>query len=227
MSNLNPTSQPSQDKQVETSLQVSTPHQLDPIAIGWQVEGIAPWRRELSSRIVRAVTDSLRFGVNHFFAALNTLNGLFFALAFGAPLIAWLGVGWFYQKVFQACHLLCVQNHDHSFSLFGYQMPFCERCLALYGSMFVGGIAFRLGQLNPRLPIVGLKFKRLPFWGVFLTSLPIAVDGFSQMFGWRQSNWELRLLTGAIFGTGVIWYLYPQIADKLRAAQRIIASDHA
>ena len=40
----------------------------------------------------------------------------------------------------------------------------------------------------------------------------------TQLFGLRESNWELRTLTGVIFGLGVCWFLLPQIqsADGVR-----------
>jgi uncharacterized membrane protein len=198
------------------------PPDFDPVAIGMRVEGIAPWRRRLSERIIAWVVGSLRFGAIRFFWLLNGLNLLLFSLAFLAPLLAWQGWTWFYQKVFQACHLLCVQNHEHSFSLFGYQMPLCERCLALYGSMFFGGVAYQLARVHPQAWFA-FKLKRLPLWGVVLTSLPIAIDGFTQMFGWRESNWGLRLFTGALFGLGFIWYLYPQLSDKLNLLKKVVS----
>lgn len=219
-----------QVEQTQTGEQLP-PHQtrpgVDPVAIGLQIEGISPWRRELSGRIVSGVVASIRCVTQRFFWALNGLNALMFGLAFLAPLLAAQGWGWFYQKIFQACHLVCVQDHNHSFSLFGYQMPLCERCLALYGSMFLGGVAFQVAQAQPRRFNFDLKLKRLPFWGLVLMSLPIALDGFSQMFGWRQSNWELRLLTGAIFGSGIVWYVYPQLADRLQMAKKLVSSDRA
>jgi len=221
---VNPASlQPGPNLTTEPASPVVARPRLDPIAIGLRVEGIAPWRQQLSNRIVNGFMGSLRLLAMRFFWLLNGLNGLLFGLAFAAPLLAWLGAGWLYQQVFRACHLLCVQDHEHSFSLFGYQMPFCERCLALYGTMFVGGVAYQIGRTHPTLWT--LRLRQLPFWGMLVACLPIALDGFSQMWGWRQSNWELRLLTGAIFGGGVVWYLYPQIADKLPGLKKLVASD--
>ncbi len=220
---VNPAPQASSNLAAAPDPEVVARPRLDPVAIGLRVEGIAPWRQELSNRVVNSLVGSLRLVAIRFFWLLNGLNGVLFGLAFAAPLLAWLGAGWLYQQVFRACHLLCVQDHEHSFTLFGYQMPFCERCLALYGSMFAGGIAYQIGRTQPQ--IFRPKLRRLPFWGMLVACLPIAIDGFSQMWGWRQSNWELRLLTGAIFGSGVVWYLYPQIADKLQSLKKLVARD--
>lgn len=189
---------------------------LDPVAIGWQMDGISPWRRNLSNYVVNGISRTGRLLSKRFYWLLNGLNGLLFGLAFATPFLAWLGFGWFYQKFFQLCHIICVQNHNHSFYLFGLQMPLCQRCTALYGSMFLSGLAYQISRARPNWPVFSFKLPRLPFWGVVLLSLPIAIDGFTQLFGWRESNWELRLLTGALFGLGIVWHLYPQLSNQLR-----------
>jgi len=35
------------------------------------------------------------------------------------------------------------------------------------------------------------------------------------MFGLRESNWELRLLTGALFGMAVSWFILPLMQRTL------------
>ena len=39
----------------------------------------------------------------------------------------------------------------------------------------------------------------------------MAMDGFTQLFGWRESSAELRTLTGALFGAASVWLIYPRI----------------
>jgi uncharacterized membrane protein len=39
----------------------------------------------------------------------------------------------------------------------------------------------------------------------------MALDGFTQLFCYRESNWELRLLTGALFGLASAWLAYPRL----------------
>ena len=41
---------------------------------------------------------------------------------------------------------------------------------------------------------------------------PMAVDGLTQLGGWRESIWELRLATGVLFGLASAWLLYPRFA---------------
>ncbi len=39
----------------------------------------------------------------------------------------------------------------------------------------------------------------------------MAVDGFTQLVGWRESTVELRTLTGALFGAASVWLIYPRV----------------
>ena len=58
---------------------------------------------------------------------------------------------------------------------------------------------------------------RAPSLKVYLLFLiPIAVDGLTQLFGWRESNWLLRTVTGAIFGAASVWLAYPYVEDAMQ-----------
>ena len=72
--------------------------------------------------------------------------------------------------------------------------------------MFLGSLVFVLSK--KRLP-------GIPWWIWVLMLLPMAWDGTTQMFGWRESTWELRLLTGTLFGLGNIWFVLPLIQKML------------
>jgi uncharacterized membrane protein len=88
----------------------------------------------------------------------------------------------------------------------GWKVALCERDVAIYGSMLVAGMVFAL--LRGRV-------RRLPLPVFVLFVVPIAVDGLSQLFGLRTSNWWLRTLTGALFGVGVVWLVYPYIQESM------------
>ena len=45
--------------------------------------------------------------------------------------------------------------------------------------------------------------------------LPMAIDGTTQMFGLRESTWELRVLTGTLFGLGNVWFALPLIQKTI------------
>jgi uncharacterized membrane protein/glutaredoxin len=97
----------------------------------------------------------------------------------------------------------------------GYKMAFCERDVAIYGGMFVAGLAFALfGRRMKPLPIVA--------W-VIIGILPIAIDGGTQIlqgfpivgFLGRESTPFLRTLTGALFGMSNVAFAYPYLQESM------------
>src|SRR5688572_31642737 len=65
----------------------------------------------------------------------------------------------------------------------GYKMAFCERDTAIYLAVLLAGLAY--GRLRDRLPSLGIVA-----YGLLI--LPMALDAFTQVFGWRESTPELR-----------------------------------
>ena len=83
----------------------------------------------------------------------------------------------------------------------GWKMGFCERDLAIYVGLLVVGLIFaRRRDMRPAGFFV---------YGVLI--LPMAVDGFTQLFGWRESTWELRTVTGLLFGLASAWLVLPRL----------------
>jgi uncharacterized membrane protein len=110
--------------------------------------------------------------------------------------------------------------------LLGYKTALCQRDMAIFGALFFGGVLFAI--LRKRYTI-----KPLPFlWFVIIGMGPIALDGFSQLFGYygellpfldffalRESPPMVRTLTGAWFGFCVAWLTLPAIDRSVRANQ--------
>jgi uncharacterized membrane protein len=105
----------------------------------------------------------------------------------------------------------------------GYKTALCERDMAIYGFVLLGGLLY--GLLRRRMTI-----KPLPLWAFLLFGLgPIALDGFSQLFSQylvvlapalealplRESTPLLRTLTGAMFGFALVWLTYPYIDQSM------------
>jgi uncharacterized membrane protein len=44
----------------------------------------------------------------------------------------------------------------------------------------------------------------------------MAIDGFTQLFGLRSSNWQLRTLTGVLFGVGSAWLALPYLEEAFQ-----------
>jgi uncharacterized membrane protein len=95
---------------------------------------------------------------------------------------------------------------SRSYFLFGHQMAYCERNTAIYAAMAIGGLAYALLRRRGlvSLPVV---------WYVVLI-LPMAIDGFSQLFELRESTWLLRGLTGGLFGAATIWLTFPRLDES-------------
>jgi|SRR5579859_2558105 len=166
--------------------------------------------------------------VRHWPAALNVTLGAFLAGALGAPVLAALGWGAAAEALYAAYHLTCHQWAFRSFFLFGqrgvysqqqladmgfnpfgfvggdglgWKMAFCERDLAIYIGLLVVGLVYaRRRDLRP---------SGFTVYGVLI--LPMAVDGFTQLFGWRESTWELRTATGLLFGLASAWLVLPRL----------------
>jgi uncharacterized membrane protein len=108
----------------------------------------------------------------------------------------------------------------------GYKSALCQRDLAIYGMMLIGGLIY--GVVRRFRPV-----RQLPIWLFVLIGLfPIAWDGFSQLFGYffalipgaeglaalfppRESTPFLRVFTGALLGFALVWLIYPHLEDGL------------
>jgi uncharacterized membrane protein len=90
----------------------------------------------------------------------------------------------------------------------GYKFPVCARDLAIYGAMIVGGLLFPLWK--------GIDNAQLPRMRYFVIALvPIALDGGTQLLGFRTSTNALRLITGFIAGIVVPFYVLPMLNGLL------------
>lgn len=98
----------------------------------------------------------------------------------------------------------------------GYKVAFCERDAAIYGSILLGGLVF--GLLRGHAPRRGQALRKLPIKIYLILLIPMGIDGITQLIGWRESNWLLRLVTGALFGLATIWLAYPYVEDAMNDA---------
>ena len=106
-------------------------------------------------------------------------------------------------------------------SQLGFKMAWCERDAAIYTSMIFAVVLFALSRhwLKP------LDWRIYLF--VFVA--PMAFDGFWQLFTSptallpflpvHESSPELRVITGALFGIGSIWLIFPYLEVAMRDAR--------
>src|SRR5579863_2362730 len=146
------------------------------------------------------------FLYNYWPHILTTVTGLVVAAAFAVPVLSYFGLDSISKPLFYSMHFICAQIPAHSFYIFGHQLGLCARNLSIYGSMFIGSLIFTLSK--KRLP-------GIPWWVWAILILPMAWDGITQMFGLRESTWELRVVTGTLFGLANVLFVLPLIQKTL------------
>ena len=99
----------------------------------------------------------------------------------------------------------------------GWKVAFCERDVAIYGSIFVTGLVY--GVFRKRL---GARRMRVLHFALFL--VPMAIDGVLQLFSGYESTWLMRSLTGAFFGIGAVLFAYPYVNEGFADVRRTINS---
>src|SRR5258708_16400472 len=93
-------------------------------------------------------------------------------------------------------------------------MAFCEGNLGILAGLLAFSLAFGLVQRQ-------LQPASFAQFAVLVS--PIAIDGLTQLVGWRESTWELRIATGVLFGIASAWFLYP----RPFAAARTLPPQHS
>lgn len=97
----------------------------------------------------------------------------------------------------------------------GYKVAFCERDVAIYGGILIGGLIYALVRRRLRpLPLL--------LWFV-LGVIPIGLDGGIQLLSelpfWPLAVYEstplARTLTGAAFGLANVWMAYPYLEESM------------
>ena len=189
------------------------------------------------TRDVVIFLDKLIFQLaKHWLFLANLTWGLYVGLPILAPILMLTGHTWLGNLIHSAYQVACHQMPWRSFFLggpqmvytyeelitlvgsalteryvgdatIGYKVALCQRDVATYGTILLAGLVFEL--VRPRL-------KPLPIWAFVLSLVPMGIDGITQLFGLRESNWQLRVITGALFGLASIWLAYPYLEEGMR-----------
>ena len=83
-----------------------------------------------------------------------------------------------------------------------FKLPVCSRDTAIYLCMLIGLLLLPFFQ-----PIESEEWPSR--WILVAAAIPIAIDGTTQLIGLRESTNFLRLLTGAIIGIVLPFYIVP------------------
>ncbi|MGA7672897.1 MAG: DUF2085 domain-containing protein [Nitrolancea sp.] len=171
------------------------------------MQSTARVRSTREERIILGVDRAIYHIARHWMWLLNTVGVIFVALPLLAPVLMADGHRTLANTIYRPFHLICHQLPERSFHIMGYKMAYCERDFAIYAGLLILGLVY--GASSRKLRPATLKEL-----GIFC--IPIAVDGFTQLFGWRESTWELRVITGSIFAVGVAWLAFPRLEFGFR-----------
>jgi uncharacterized membrane protein len=199
--------------------------------------GVGPRRRALDRLVVGFVDGLVTFIARHWLALANLGLFVFMLPPLLAPLLMAAGYEAPARLIYLAYRATCHQLPTRSYFLLGprpvysveelrpwlnpadpaafvgapelgFKVAFCERDVAIYGTMLLAGLIY--GLLRGRL--------RALDWRLFIILiLPLAVDGTTQLVGLRESDWLLRTVTGALFGAGWVWLAYPRLDRAMEA----------
>jgi len=151
-------------------------------------------------------------GRNKLYLIMLFIEAVWLLGIIGAPFLSSVGLDSLSRSFFASYSRVCHQKAERSIFIFGGQMAVCARCFGIYLGFLVGTIALPMYSKieNVRIPDAKL---------VLLSAIPLAIDGLTQLTGFRESNNELRLLTGFLFGLIVISYLIPLALVRLGACE--------
>lgn len=172
-----------------------------------------PTRSPREERIIIAVDRAIYHIARRWMWVLNTVGAIFVMLPFIAPLLMAAGQRTLADVIYRPFSLICSQIPSHSFHILGYQMADCERCMAIYSGLLLLSVVYSLSKRN---------IRPATLTELVILSLPISIDGFTQLFGWRQSTWELRVITGSLFAIGIAWIAYPRLEAGFHEIVRTI-----
>ena len=94
--------------------------------------------------------------------------------------------------------ILCHRIPERSFHFRNHQFPVCARCTGFYTGLAVFLIYNYFFTVHYSLTLLIMSI---------ILIIPAAADGFTQLFGLRESNNNLRFITGFIGGIGLIIFM--------------------
>lgn len=136
---------------------------------------------------------------------LFLVNSVFFvhvaSLLLAPALVAW-GHGGLAKPIYVFNGLFCHQREDRSFFVLNEKMACCQRCAAIYGAILLTGVFFTIlrGRLQRARPV-----------DLLLLAMPVIVDGGAQLLGIWESSPAARVVSGALLGTAICWWLLPYL----------------
>jgi len=200
-----------------------------------------PGGPQKESALSRAAGDIVIGMARHWLAIFNTAWALYVFVPFLAPIFMHIGWQAPAAAIYAIYSVLCHQLPDHSYFLFGpsfipqapaliaggmqagasllverafignesigWKVALCQRDVAIYLAVFLAGLSYTF---------VRTRARPLPLKVFILLTIPMAIDGLTQLVGWRESNWWLRTVTGMLFGAAAVYLVYPYVEDAMQ-----------
>lgn len=110
-------------------------------------------------------------------------------------------------------NLICHRKPERSFFIKNHQFPVCARCTGFYTGLAIFLIYNYFFEIEPNLTLLLFSIILL---------IPVSLDGFTQLFGLRESNNKLRFITGLIGGIGLIIFLKIVIGELIKVIITIL-----
>jgi uncharacterized membrane protein len=161
----------------------------------------SPQRTESFS--VRFVISSDRFiyrFARHWLRWTNLLFGAYLAAILIAPILSATGHAGTAKPIYRFFGLFCHQQDARSFHIAGHPLACCERCAAVYASLAISGILFALMRN---------RVRRIRYAELVALCSPLVIDGMAVGAHLYGGNALIRVITGGLFGLGLIWLLFP------------------
>jgi uncharacterized membrane protein/glutaredoxin len=144
---------------------------------------------------------------NYWVPVLAFFIAIYAGLPFLAPILMANGYTMSANLIYSVYQFLCHQLPSRSYFVDGYQVAYCERDAAIYTTLLVTTLLF---------PLVRSRLKPLPWQWYIALITPMAIDGLTQLVGLRYSDWQLRTVTGVLFGLGTAWLALPYVEEAFQ-----------
>lgn len=119
----------------------------------------------------------------------------------------------FGKLLYSFFHPVCHQVKERSFFIHDMPLGVCSRCTAIYFAFFIGTLIY------PAVQSIN-KAKMPPRWILFLSCIPLVVDGFPYRFGMYETTPATRVITGSIAGFALAFFIVPA---AIRGVSEIVA----
>lgn len=110
------------------------------------------------------------------------------------------------QGLYQFFHPICHQLEGRTLHLMGYPLGVCSRCSSIYGAFFLGALLYPFLR-DLRSPVLPHRIF------LFAALLPMVLDVTAGMIGLYAVSNETRVLSGALFGIVMPFFLIPAAID--------------